>query len=38
MKILSGLPLPDETLRPRAIQHPAPVDYIGQFDTQSNAH
>jgi len=25
-------------LRPRAIQHPAHIEYIGPFDTQSNSH
>ncbi|MFJ7110641.1 protein phosphatase [Pseudomonas sp. NPDC098740] len=25
-------------LRPRAIQHPAHIEYIGQFDKQSNSH
>jgi protein-tyrosine phosphatase len=27
-----------QSLRPRAIQHPAHIEYIRQFDTQSNAH
>ena len=27
-----------QSLRPRAIQHPAHIEYIGQFDTQTNAH
>lgn len=27
-----------QSLRPRAIQHPAHIEYIGQFDTRSNSH
>lgn len=39
----SGVPLCDairdvQSLHPRAIQHPAHIEYIGQFDTRSNAH
>lgn len=38
--IESGVPFNDairdvQSLRPRAIQHPAHIEYIGQFDTQS---
>ena len=41
--IESGVPFSDairdvQSLRPRAIQHPAHIEYIGQFDTQSNSH
>ncbi|NWA29175.1 dual specificity protein phosphatase family protein [Pseudomonas gingeri] len=27
-----------QSLRPRAVQHPAHIEYIGQFDIQSNSH
>lgn len=41
--IESGVPFCDairdvQSLHPRAIQHPAHIEYIGQFDTRSNAH
>ena len=41
--IESGVPFNDairdvQSLRPRAIQHPAHIEYIAQFNTQSNSH
>jgi protein-tyrosine phosphatase len=41
--IESGVPFSDairdvQSLRPRAIQHPAHIEYIAQFNTQSNSH
>lgn len=40
--IESGVPFSDalrdvQSLRPRAVQHPAHIQYIGQFDTPSNS-
>ncbi|MET0775288.1 MAG: protein phosphatase [Pseudomonas mandelii] len=41
--IVGGVPFSDairdvQSLRPRAIQHPAHIEYISQFDTPSNSN